>query len=460
VGILPLLLVLGAVPPDARAKLLEAVRDADFPAASAVVDSLLAGPPPAAARVLSAVLPKCRDRIDELLAFHAAARSKAFDVDVDFPFGIDPGREKKRLAEEAKEKVRQSAVLTLSAERIYEKLRDGLARCRGGEAALAGEAVRAGNWLHKCELYEALGRLEARSELLAALHREKDPVVLATVLTGVRSDYATAHLEHPNWQVRLAAVGALREAPVAAERVVGTLDSPDARYRTEACGVLAQLTGTALPADRDVWRDWWKANAEDFRAGRFRPGASRLPEGPGRTTFYGIPVRSTRVAFVIDKSGSMKEAGRFETAKAEMRELLAALPEGALVNAVFFAGKPNAWVKGTRPLDAQARRDLEAWVEDQDFAPYTDLYRALEAALELVGSSESGRLREDGPDTIVVLSDGQATAGRLQDDDLIARVVARRARYLRPVIHSVCLSSDARSLRLLAERTGGEARAK
>ena len=42
----------------------------------------------------------------------------------------------------------------------------------------------------------------------------------------------------------------------------------------------------------------------------------------------------------------------------------------------------------------------------------------------------------------------------------IARIITRRARYLRPVFHTVSLSNDSKSLRLLAEKTGGEYRAK
>jgi hypothetical protein len=456
VGTLLLALLLSQ---DPAARLLEALREGDLPAASSAVDALSAAGPARAVKGLAPALPKLRERLAQLLDHHAAARAKVIDYDVDFPLGLSPGPERKRAEAEARERIRETFLRSLEGERLYDKALAAL-RVRGAEAALAAEAARPGSWILKCELYEALAALEARKELLAAMNRDQDPAVLATVLHGVRSDFATAHLEHPHWQVRLAALGALRDEPVAAERLVGATASPDARFRSEAVSALIRLTGVQLPADGAAWRDWWDANAESFRAGRFRRGEWTPPRGPGRTTFYGIPVRSTRIAFVIDKSGSMKENGRFETAKAEMRALLAALPDGALVNAVFFAGQPNSWVKGTRPLDDQARRDLERWVEDQDFAPYTDLYRALEAALALVGSAETGRLREDGPDTIVVLSDGQATAGRLQDDDLIARVVARRARYLRPVIHTVSVGTDAKSLRRLAELTGGEATTK
>lgn len=445
---------------DPAGRLLDALRDGELAEASVAADAVAALPPAKSARGIAAALPKCRERLDRLLDAHAAARSKAFDEDVDFGLGIAPGREQQRREAEARERVRESFLRASEGERLYDKLRGILAGCRGAEAALAAEAARSGSWIHRCELYEALAALEAAPLLLEAARREKDPSALAAALRGVRSDFATAWLDHPHWQVRLAALGALRDEPVAAQRLVDAVASPDARFRTEAVAALSRLTGLELPADADVWREWWSANAADFRAGRFRRGVWKPPSGPGRTTFYGVPVRSTRIAFVIDKSGSMRENGRFDVAKRELRELVGRLPDGALVNAVFFAGRPNPWVKGTRPLDGQARKDLEEWVERQDFAAYTDLFRALEAALALVGSPETGRLREDGPDTIVVLTDGQATAGRLQDDDLIARVVARRARYLRPIIHSVTVGADAKALRLLAEMTGGEATSK
>ena len=445
---------------DPAARLLDDLREGDLGAASAAVDAVAALPPAKAARGLSAALPRCRERLDRLLDAHASARTKAFVEDLDFPLGLSPGQEQKRREAEARERVRETYLRASEGERLYDKLREALARCKGAEAVLASEAARASSWIHKCELYEALAALEAAPLLLEAARREKEPAVLAAALHGARTDFATAWLEHPHWQVRLAALGALRDEPVAAQRLVDAVASPDARFRTEAVAALTRLTGIELPPEPRIWSEWWNANAADFRAGRFRRGVWKPPAGPGRTTFYGVPVRSTRVAFVIDKSGSMRENGRFDAAKQELRELVGRLPDGALVNAVFFAGRPNAWVKGTRPLDAQARKDLENWVEQQEFAAYTDLYRALDAALALVGSPETGRFREDGPDTIVVLTDGQATAGRLQDDDLIARVVARRARYLRPIIHSVTVGAEAKALRRLAEMTGGEATSK
>jgi Mg-chelatase subunit ChlD len=136
------------------------------------------------------------------------------------------------------------------------------------------------------------------------------------------------------------------------------------------------------------------------------------------------------------------------------------MPDGSLVNIIFFGGSQSCFAKSPVALDARSRRDLAAFVDNARLEAATDLYGALEKALTMVGNPDSGRLHEDGVDTIVVLSDGQANVGKIIDDELIAQVIARRARYLRPVFHTVSLSSDSKSLRLLAERTGGEYRAK
>jgi len=152
----------------------------------------------------------------------------------------------------------------------------------------------------------------------------------------------------------------------------------------------------------------------------------------------------------------MREQGRFDAAKRELKRILETLPEGALFNVIFFGGSAVSLWKYPRALDSRTRAEAAAYVERMGLESCTDLYGALEKALTMVGNPDSGRLYEDGVDTIVVLSDGQATTGKVIDDELIARIITRRARYLRPVFHTVSLSNDSKSLRLLAEKTGGE----
>jgi hypothetical protein len=297
--------------------------------------------------------------------------------------------------------------------------------------------------------------MNATWALEAALERETEPVVLAAALRAGTTDRALDFLDHPHWQVRLAALGALRDSREAVGHVIGTLGAADVRYRNEAVKGLAELTGVRLPSDPAAWRAWWKANGEDFLSGRLSRGYGRRLPGPGRTTFYGVPLLSTRICFVVDRSLSMKEKGRLEKAKKELNDLLEHLPDGSLVNIIFFGEETVSLSNAPIPLDRSVRQRAASFVNRQRCVKATDLHGALEEALTYVGSPERGRLREDGVDTIVVLSDGKATVGRVVDDELLGRAVARRSRYLGPVIHAIGISSGARSLEVMARLTGG-----
>jgi hypothetical protein len=452
-----LLLTLALLAQDPRDRLDAAVRATDPRAADAALADVVALDAPRAVRGLAGALVRSRERLDVLLSAHATARASAIELDDAVGFDLNPEKGKKLQVAAAKARVRETSARALDGERIYDALRAGFRGLPAEAGALvAAEAEKAGNWLLKCELYEALGAMRAEGPLLKALDVEREPAALATILWGLASDRAEWHLDHATWQVRLAALRALRESKGAVGNIVGRLPTSDARWRNEAVATLAKITGREMPSD--AWPDWWRVNGEDFKAGRVNAAAA--VEGPGRTTFYDIPIASTRICFVIDRSGSMRDHGRFQKARKELLGLIDRLPEGARVNIVFFGGTASFWAKTTRALDAQARKDAARWIEDQGLESGTDLYRALDKALGTVGWADSGKLREDGVDTLFLLSDGEATVGRLQDDELIARVIARRSRYLRPVIHAVALSSQAPSMRLLAELTGGEYRLK
>jgi hypothetical protein len=447
---------------DPRDRLQEAVREVKLKDAEEALKDLSAGDGARAARALVSALPKARDAAALLHGFAAKARENLNAVDDSFNFAIDSERQKRLQLEEARARVRETSARALDGERVYEAIRGTFYALKPEAAlALAADGERSGSWLQKCEVYEGLAAVGGEAELLAALEREKEPVVLAQILSGLFTERARAHLDHPQWQVRLAALQSLGASRGAVGPIVERLGEPDARFRNAACAALAKLTNTELPADPALWQDWWKANGEDFRAGRYvASGRKELP-GPGRTTFYDIPLASSRVCFVIDRSGSMRDDGRFDAAKKELRAILDRLPDGARVNIVFFGGTTSVFSRlPSRVLDAQSRRDAIDFVERQGFESGTDLHKALEKALTCVGVYETGKLREDGVDTLVVLSDGQATVGRVLDDEAIARVIARKSRYFRPVFHCVSLSSDAPSLKLLARLTGGEYRMK
>jgi len=447
---------------DPKDRLFDAIRDTNVEATQKALADLAVGDGAKAARAVMAALPRARERLNFLIAASMRARENYVAADTSFGFNINEATVKQRSLEVAAARVRESALRAVEGEKVYQSILDIFGFLKPEAIPVLGaEAERTALWPLKCEILEGLGALGAKAELAVVLDRETAPAPLAAALGATSSEQGAKFLGHPQWQVRLAALDALRRSRDSVGPIVESLARNDVRYRRAATAALGRLTDTELPADPEVWRDWWKANRDDFEAGLYNPRAARQLAGPGRTTaFYDVPVHSSRVCFVIDRSKSMREQDRFNDARRELKRLLESMPDGSLVNVIFFGWTQNCFSKMPRTLDAQSRRELETFIDRCGLESGTDLYGALEKALTMVGNPDTGRLHEDGVDTIVVLSDGQATVGRIIDDELLAWVIARRARYLRPTFSTISLASDSKSLRLLAERTGGDYRAK
>jgi len=447
---------------DPKDRLLEAVRETRVDETQKILAELAMGDGPRGARAVIAALPKARERLNVLVGASLRARENYENTDTSFGFNIKEETIKQKALENAAGRIRESVNHVIEGEKVYQSLLDIFGFLKPEAVpVLEAEVERSGQWLLRCELIDGLGALGAKDALAAVVGRETSPVILSAALAASPTEKAQTYLTYYQWQVRLAALEAVRNSRASVGPIIESMSQPDLRYRKEAATTLGRITETFLAPDPDLWNDWWKANRDDWERGNYSPFARKLPEGPGRTVaFYEIPVHSSRVCFVIDRSRSMREQGRFDAAKKELKHILETLPDGAIFNVIFFGGSASSLWKYPRPLDEKTRLDATHYVERMGLESCTDLYGALEKALTMVGSPDSGRINEDGVDTIVVLSDGQATAGKVIDDELIARIITRRARYLRPVFHTVSLSSDSKSLRLLAEKSGGEYRAK
>jgi hypothetical protein len=448
---------------DPRDRLVDAIKESNVEAAQKALADLVQGDGARAARAVMASLPRARERLNVLISITQRARENYMTVDTSFGFNINEEVVKQRALEKAAARVKEAALRALEGEKVYQSILDIFAFLKPEAIpVLAAEAERTALWPLKGEILEGLGALGARTELAVAIDRESSPAALAAALgASSDSDRGARYLTHPQWQVRHAALDALRRSRSSVGPIVEAMAQNDLRFRRAAATALKGITETELPPQPEFWRDWWKANRENFEAGSYTPRSARLPEGPGRTTaFYDVPVHSSRVCFVIDRSRSMKDQGRFDHARQELKRLLESMPDGSLVNVIFFGWTTNCFAKMPKVLDAGTRRELETFIDRCGFESGTDLYGALEKALSNIGNPDTGKLYEDGVDTIVVLSDGQATVGKIIDDDLLAWVVTRRARFLRPVFNTISLSSDSKTLRLLAEKSGGEYRAK
>ena len=79
-----------------------------------------------------------------------------------------------------------------------------------------------------------------------------------------------------------------------------------------------------------------------------------------QTVFYGIPIESDRVCFVLDVSGSMSEASysggmRIDAVKKELLKAIESLPDGAWFNLLFFDTSVYGWKRELMEMNEKQR---------------------------------------------------------------------------------------------------------
>ncbi len=188
--------------------------------------------------------------------------------------------------------------------------------------------------------------------------------------------------------------------------------------------------------------------------------AGSSPRDPGLPG--GAPEIATyrNVVFLLDASGSMAVARRFERALAILDDLLAAMSETALFDIYLVTDRAHSLLghEYYRPLP-DMRRSIRGRVEQAGglaYGGYTDLTGAIRVAAE-----------KRRPDAIYVLTDGVQTLGDL-DTQAIHEAAVRSAKAGKARVHTIgiALGADpaedgleaAELLRAIANATGGIAR--
>jgi len=261
------------------------------------------------------------------------------------------------------------------------------------------------------------------------------------------------NLDHGAWQVRIAAaeaLGILRPRAAIEPLVTALQVEKERRVRYAIVTALFRLTGKEFFTAAE-WRQWWGKAKAGFAVPKRVP--RRKPARGGTVaTFYGVPVRTDRVCFVLDASGSMdsvdaaskEKRTRLEVAKAELLAAVARLSDKARVNVVLFDTKWRQWQKSAVPLGAANRKGLERYVTGQKTAGHTNLYGGLEAALA-----------DAGIDTVYLLSDGIPDRGSYTRTATILRAVRRLNQTRRVAIHTIAVGLDSELLNALAAENGG-----
>ncbi len=324
---------------------------------------------------------------------------------------------------------------------------------------------------------------EVGAAVASQFRKEKDPGVRVALTEALRAhknvDVLCEALKDVHWPVRVAAaqgLGALRSRE-AIEPLIAAMGESDGRVRAEMNTALVAITGVNKHADPAAWKSWWERNRESFLAGTYKPEPAERGREAGGTTFYGLPVTSKKVVFVLDRSGSMAAAAKWkpedvasgdapnvskpkgerkiDIAKYELKKVLALLPEGAEFNIVFYNSIQEPFSEKMVVLNRETRRRAIAFVDGIEPSGATNISDALARGMGFAGAVE--KASKAGVDTIYLLSDGMPTAGIVDVDEFCGHVAGAN-RLKKVSIHTVAIEPTADSekfMKRLAKENGG-----
>lgn len=262
--------------------------------------------------------------------------------------------------------------------------------------------------------------------------------------------------------VRVAAARALKGIRVAesVRILIERLPREEGRVAWEIVRSLVSLTQRRFGIQADQWKQWWEQYADAFETFPDPAAVKRplLPEGASkqRYSFYGIPIESHNIVFVLDVSGSMAgfmgaNAGEAPITRLirELSRTINSLTAEHKINMVFFDSQVRKWRPRLVPMKGGAggfKQEALVYVRYLRAEGGTNLYGAMMAAMD-----------DEEVDAIVLLSDGEPTVGKYVAPVVILDRVLARNRTLQASIHTIALGEEADRvfLKRLAVATGG-----
>jgi hypothetical protein len=313
---------------------------------------------------------------------------------------------------------------------------------------------------------------------------------------------------HEAWPVRSTAVAALEAlaAKEATGALIEALAKADGRLRFEINRALIAFTGVNKHGDFGAWKAWWDANQAEVRAGTYMPKKEERADNQagGGTTFYGIPIHSRHVVFVLDRSGSMRQPSEWEMpadvatgpalpgadlkpagnrkidiARWQLKRALTMLPDGIEFNVIFYNHQWTALSDQMVKLGAATRRQAFEFIDALEPDGRTNIYDPLERGLAFgPGGPEKAPKSAPGPrptvasgdrapkgyaDTVFLLSDGLPNTGQIPDPEGIVAKVKEINRSRKITINTIGVfgsgdrdgDAGARFLKQLSDDAGG-----
>ena len=321
-----------------------------------------------------------------------------------------------------------------------------------------------------------------RASVLDALSRlspDRLPELLDTAATAgpYQVRLAAAGYGHPelvadrDWRVRAAAIEAClaRRDRASISALVDQFPRETGRLRWDVFGALGDLTGKDLGLNPQAWKAWWDANRETFDP-KPRPSAKAAvappPGGETQARFFKIPILSTRLLFLLDLSGSMRDPSpeggtKLDVAKKGMAETIRSLPTdarfgilglGCAEDGTYALREKKTWQgrPALLPANSACKADAARFVAALEAKGWTNLYDGIEYAFS-----------EPDVETVYLYSDGGASKGTFVASAEILHHLSKMNRFRRIVIHTVEVpgeknpADNRRLLQEIAKATGG-----
>ena len=343
------------------------------------------------------------------------------------------------------------------------------------------------HWVARAYAAEALGRLDhpiALSTLLLTAKTAVPPALQVALAEGLASktriseearDLMVKWLDSKYWQVRLAAAQALAvsEDRTRAFALINQMAVEKGRMLYELDKCLEKLTGVAKSSSYAVWKAWWDTYRDVFLEGKYEAPESERVENERRTVFFGVPLISERVVFVLDASSSMKRPIKWQpdalndperpkgdrtldVAKYELKKIIRRLPNDARFNIVLMRHKTESLAPRMLRAGSSRKRAIQ-YAEDIRVEPGTNIWLALLRCLDFAGGGWTDRLRKDSIDSIYLVSDGEHT-NMLVDRIQVMERGLEALRFKKIAVYSIAVNAPAHGgflLKTLAEGTGG-----
>lgn len=374
-----------------------------------------------------------------------------------------------KLDEEAK-KIETSLV---DQEATYAAFADVYAK-QTDPAAL--DALKSEHWRLRLHAVRGLGR---HADVSKSVEDKDGRVAVAAIETlatrGVGLTAILAALTRPEWQVQLAAAKAIQrlDAVEGVEPLIAALEKADGRIKHEINDALVALTGENKHGVAQLWREWWEASKAQPRKSRDERKKVAANGEKGFTTFYGIPVKSKRMVFVLDRSGSMAEKAnwkddgstatgaaesvklvgdrKIDVCRYELKKALLMLPKDAEFNILFFNRDLQQFSSAPVKATPDNVKRAFAFIDSIEPQGRTNIFDSLERAM-------ASKEFKQQVDTIFLLSDGLPNCGQFEAPADIRKEVARLNAASKITIHAVYVGTEAGGLelmQLLSKENGG-----